>query len=85
MPDFFRINTARTSNDTATHSAGKVHAAIMSQGLGYSKIIVLSLFVEGPQAETTEGALRALLEKVEGMIGKRWKVGMMDRKNVLDS
>jgi hypothetical protein len=32
----------------------------------------LSLFVQGPQADTTEEAMRGLLSKIEEMIGKRW-------------
>ena len=68
--------------DDAGAAAGKIHAAIFSQQIGSKGASVLSIFVQGPQAESTEGALRALLEKTEAMIGKRWR-GSMDRRHFL--
>jgi hypothetical protein len=48
----------------------------MDQRLTFHSLTIgvfrLSLFVQGPQADTTEEAMRGLLSKIEEMIGKRW-------------
>ncbi|KAK5172620.1 uncharacterized protein LTR77_002740 [Saxophila tyrrhenica] len=43
-----------------------------------------SIFVHGPEAESSEGALKALLTKMEGMIGARWDRYEFDMKNFID-
>lgn len=53
----------------------KVKAALLTSSL--------QLFVQGPAAEDTEAALRALHLKVEAMVGKRWK-SFHDRALQLD-
>ena len=68
MPNSFSIATFR---DPAAIGGWPVHAMVL-QNYSHSKQILP--FVQGPAATDTEGALRALLEKVEGMTGKRWKV-----------
>lgn len=81
MPKSFSICTVKAPDDAGA-AAGRVHAAVFTQQMGTKGGTVLSIFVQGPQAETTEGALRALLDKTEAMIGKRWRVAM-DRRHFL--
>ena len=66
MPNSFRILTYRQNANAA---GMQVHAAIIQD---YSNSIAVMPFVRGPPAESTQEALRLLLEKVETMIGKRW-------------
>lgn len=72
IPNDFRICTVRAPLDTDRVIAGKIHAAVLSQVKEGKSAVRLSLFVQGPQADTTEEALRALLAKTEDLIGRRW-------------
>ena len=61
--------------------AGQVGAYVVSpQDAGV--MVVVELFVQGPLADTTEGALRGLLEKMEGMMGRAWEAGPVSRQQM---
>jgi hypothetical protein len=68
MPNSFRVVTYRSD---ANGADTQVRATIL-QDFGHS--IALLPFVLGAPAESTEAALRVLLEKVEAMIGRRWTI-----------
>lgn len=61
-------------------NAGRVQATILSQQTGTTNASTtatfLSIFLQGPYADTTELALRGLLEKMEGMMGRKWKASL---------
>ena len=70
MPAAFRIITYRVKETVHDHPAGMTRASIMQD---YSNSSAIFPFVQGPPAQDTEAALLALLDKVETMIGNRWK------------
>lgn len=69
----FRVNTVKALGDVGK-SGGRVYAAIFTQ-----QGTLLSLFIQGPLASSSVGALRALLDKTEDMIGRRWGETMDER------
>jgi hypothetical protein len=81
MPKEFRIITARAQSEGDDgEGAPTVYAAVVSLTPGSTKLP--QLFVQGPPTRTTEGALRALLGKMESMVARRWK--LLERKNYLE-
>ena len=80
LPREFRICTCREPVELDGRvRAGEVHAAV------YTVTSELGLFVQGPQAPTTEAALKALLDKMEKMIGRRRRKFKFDMRNYLES
>lgn len=77
-PDNFRINTLRIPDGP---NAGQIAAYIVSLQDGRA-MVVLEVFVQGPLANTTEEALRGLLEKMEGMMGRVWHAGAVSRQQM---
>lgn len=69
MPNDFRVVTRRIF-EGIDNSSGELTCALIVQNFAHSAAVLP--FVQGPAAENTEAALRALLDKVETMIGKRW-------------
>lgn len=76
FPTGFSINTIRAPLGPGEH-VRRVYASIFSTYPRHNKwSVAYSVFVEGPRSDTTEGALRNLLEKVETLIRKHyWPLG----------
>ena len=70
MPHGYRVITYRVPATVHDHPAGMTRASIIQD---YPNSAAVLPFVQGPPAEGTEAALLALLDKVEMMIGSRWK------------
>lgn len=72
------VATVKAHESIPIGTVGKIHAVVMfvvvTGAKGSKGRNELETFVQGPQRDTTEGALRALLEKTETMLGKRWQM-----------
>ncbi|KAK3055017.1 hypothetical protein LTR09_004177 [Extremus antarcticus] len=97
FPENFHIVTNRArpspSHSDGSSIAGKTSASIITRneftksqkaGIGTPGKGDLSLFVQGPLADSTEEALKGLLAKMETMLGARWERYDFDRKDCLD-
>ena len=93
LPENFHIVTTKARDTTNDGIAGRIRAVVVIRahqlarpkpGIRASGNGDLSLFVQGPQAETTEEALKVLLTKTETMIGARWERYEFARKEYLD-
>jgi len=72
LPTRFFVTTVQAHRSVPIGTAGMVHATVMFPSSSQSQRNGLEMFVQGPQRDTTEEALRALLAKTEEMLGKRW-------------
>ena len=86
LPEWLRINTLRIPDNyasgEATEDAGKIFAVLSSPGGGGREIPTLELCIKGPPADSTEQALRALLDKMERMMGRMWEMATAQGKVV---
>lgn len=74
-PTNFRVNTMKIAQGD---DFGKTQALIVAQlGSRGSLHYSLAVFLEGRPADSTEQALRAILEKMEAMIGRLWRDAMV--------
>ena len=77
MPTLFRVATFRGEpNTTNSYSSNTSATATQTRAVIlqiFSGAAAMNPFVVGPLADDTESALRALLNKLEFMIGKRWQ------------
>ena len=76
VPQNFKLVTIKASEHAAGSVPHLIHACVMHVEIAKQGWQEVKLFVQGPQRETTQAALLALLQKTQEMLGRRWKLSL---------